>query len=476
MHPAVEDETVPHRQPTLLQALTPLLAMAVLLGVGYGVLRLAAEVLLIAAAVVAGMIARRLGYGYKEMEEGILASMMKGMPAMLIVIVVGALIGSWIACGTIPMLVYYGVQLISPQLFLLTACVVCSIVSVVTGTSYGTVGTLGVALMGVAHGLGVPLGQAAGAIVAGAYFGDKISPFSDTTNLAPVAACANLYDHIRHTLWTTAPAWCIGLAVYLVVGLNSGVGGAVELETTGQLTTDLRAGFTFHWLLLAPPLITLYAAVRRLPVIPGMLASSVTAVVLAMAIQGTGVRAAVASMATGYTAATGNELVDTLLTRGGMASMMHVTLIAFCAFAFGGIMQRAGMLDVLLERLVRFADTTGKLVASTVASAITVAVVTGSSFLSILIPGELFAPAYRRRQLAAKNLSRTTEDSGTVVVPLVPWSIAGVFMAGTLGVDTLAYAPWAIMCYLGFVFALLYGFTGFAIAPRKREDETVPGS
>ena len=464
------------RQPTLLESLTPLLAMAVLLGVGYGVLRLAAEVLLIAAAVVAGLVAWRLGHRYRELEQGIVTSLMKGMPAMLIVIVVGALIGSWIACGTIPMLVYYGVQLISPKLFLLTACVVCSIVSVVTGTSYGTVGTLGVALMGVAHGLGVPLDQAAGAIVAGAYFGDKLSPFSDTTNLAPVAARSNLYDHIRHTLWTTLPAWLVGLVVYFLLGVVSGGSGAVAMGTTSQLMVDLEAAFAFHWVLVLPPLITLFAAVRRLPVIPSMLLSSAAAVALAMTVQGSGVRHAVASMATGYTASTSNELVNTLLTRGGMASMMHVTLIAFCAFAFGGIMQRAGMLDVLLDRLVRLADSTAKLVASTVAAAMTVALVTGSSFLSILIPGELFAPAYRRRGLAAKNLSRTTEDSGTVVVPLVPWSIAGVFMSGTLGVGTLAYAPWAVMCYLGFVFALLYGWTGVGIAARKREDETAPGS
>ena len=181
-------------------------------------------------------------------------------------------------------------------------------------------------------------------------------------------------------------------------------------------------------------------------------------------------------MVTGYEAQTSDALVDKLLTRGGMVSMMHVTLIAFCAFAFGGIIQTTGMLDVLLERLLKIANSTGKLIASTVAAGITTAMMTGSSFLSILIPGELFAPAYKKNNLAAKNLSRTTEDSGTVVVPLIPWSIAGVFMAGTLGVDTLAYAKWAVMCYTGFIFALIYGFTGFTIAPKTREDETTPGS
>ena len=463
-------------QPNVAQSVTPLVAMGVFLGVGYGVLRLPAEVLLIAAAAVAGVIAHRLGYTYKEIENGILVSMMKGMPAMLIVIVVGALIGSWIACGTIPMLIFYGLKLISPALFLVTACVVCSVVSVVTGTSYGTVGTLGVALIGIAQGLNIPLGQAAGAIVAGAYFGDKLSPFSDTTNLAPVAARANLYDHIRHTLWTTTPAWLIGLAVYLVLGLMSSKTGVVSLDVTTSITNAISANFRFHWLLLAPPAITLYAAVRRYPVIPGMLVSSAVAVALALGLQGLDIKTAVSSMATGYTSVTGHQVVDTLLTRGGMVNMMHVTLIAFCAFAFGGIMQAAGMLEVLLERLVSVANTTGKIVASTVIASITTAVVTGSSFLSILIPGELFAPVYRRRDLAAKNLSRTTEDSGTVVVPLVPWSIAGVFMAGTLGVKTLSYAPWAVMCYLGFIFALIFGFTGFAIAPRIADDETVPGS
>jgi len=464
------------RAPTLAQSVAPLLAMAVFLGVGYGYLRLPAEILLIAAAAVAGGIAIRLGYSYRELESGIIASMMKGMPAMLIVIVVGTLIGSWIAAGTIPLLVYYGLQVISPRFFLATACLVASGVSLVTGTSYGAVGTIGVAFIGIAHGLGIPPGQAAGAIIAGAYFGDKMSPFSDTTNLAPIAAQSNLYDHIRHMLWTTVPAWSLGMVVYVFLGISADATMAVSLEKTTQIMETLRSHFVFHWSLLLPPAITLYLAVRKKPIIPGMLLSAATAVVLAITVQGAGLRAAMASMVTGFESNTGHPLVDTLLTRGGMANMMHVTLIAFCAFAFGGITQKAGMLDVLLERLLRVANTTGRLVASVVAGAIATATMTGSSFLSILIPGELFAPAFRKRNLAAKNLSRTLEDSGTVVVPLVPWSIAGVFMAGTLGVDTVAYAPWAVMCYSGFIFALIYGFTGIGIAPRIREDETIPGS
>jgi len=462
--------------PTFTQSLIPLFAIALFLGIGYGVFHLNAEILLIAAAAVAGIIALRLGYTYKEIEGGIIESMAKGMPAMLIVIVVGALIGSWIAAGTIPMLIYYGLQLISPKFFLLTACLVSSVVSLVTGTSYGTVGTIGVAFIGIAGGLSIPLDQAAGAIVAGAYFGDKLSPFSDTTNLAPVAARSNLFDHIRHTLWTTTPAWLLGMLVYFVMGLMSSQDHLTTMERAENIQLVLKSSFQFSWLLLLPMVITLYFAVRKKPVIPGMLLSAAVAVLLAIFIQHLEMATAVGSMVKGFVASTGDSMVDKLLTRGGMVSMMHVTLIAFCAFAFGGIVQKAGMLDVLLMHLLKVANTVGKIIASTVASSIAVAVMTGSSFLSILIPGELFAPAYKKFNLAAKNLSRTTEDSGTVIVPLVPWSIAGVFMAGTLGVSTLAYLPWAIMCYTGFIFALIYGFTGFAIAPRINADETIPGS
>jgi NhaC family Na+:H+ antiporter len=402
--------------------------------------------------------------------------MMKGMPAMLIVIVVGALIGSWIACGTIPLLIYYGLKIISPQYFLVTASLVCSLISLVTGTSYGTIGTVGVAFIGIAHGLNIPLGQTAGAIVAGSYFGDKLSPFSDTTNLAPIATRSNLFDHIKHMLWTTTPAWLIGMVVYLILGMVSHESGNASLEKTDLIMQTIRDNFTFHWILLFPPLITLGSAIMKKPVIPNMLLSSILAVILAMGFQGLDLKTSISSMVTGFTFESGEPLVDTLLTRGGMADMMHVTLIAFCAFTFGGIIQETGMLEVILERLLRIANTAGKIVASSVIASIATAVMTGSSFLSILIPGELFAPAYKKFNMAAKNLSRTTEDSGTVVVPLVPWSIAAVFITGTLGVDTVTYVPWAIMCYTGFIFALIYGFTGFAIAPIKRDDETIPGS
>jgi len=469
------DSTTAKRKPTFFEALLPLIFIALFLGIGYGMFKLNAEILLIAAAFVSGLIALRLGYSWRDLEEGIVISISKAMPAMLIVICVGLLIGSWIACGTIPMLVYYGLKTISPKLFLVTACFVCSVISLVTGTSWGTVGTMGVAFMGIAHGLGIPPGQAAGAIVAGSYFGDKLSPFSDTTNLAPIAARGNLFDHIKHMLWTTTPAWLIGLVVYYFVG-RSHDSGSLKSDQMQLILETIHAHFHFHWLLLLPPILILYFAIRKKPTIPGMIITTLIATILALIFQDIHVKQIASAIAIGYESRTGVASVDNLFSRGGMAGMMHVTLIAFCAFAFAGIVQKAGMLDVILERLLKLARSTGALIAATVGSCIAVALMTGSSFLSILIPGELFAPAFKARGLAAKNLSRTTEDSGTVVVPLIPWSMAGVFMAGTLDVPTSAYAPWAIMCYLGLVFALIYGFTGFAIAPKIRDDETIAGS
>lgn len=463
----------PPRKPTLTEALTPLVLMAILLAVGYGWLGYRIEVVLLGAAAIAGFVALRLGYSWREMEQGIITSLSKAMPAIMILITVGALIATWIAAGTIPMLVYYGLKLISPRLYLVTACIICSIISISTGTSWGTVGTVGIALIGVAQGLGIPMGAAAGAVVAGAYFGDKLSPFSDTTNLAPVIARANLFDHIRWMLWTTAPAWTLGLLVYLIAGLGISTDAVVDVSTLEQ---GLRQAFRFNLILLIPLAVILWFAIRKRPTLPGILLASLVATFIAVLVQGEPLGEVLEAAVLGFKPDTGVAELDGLLARGGMMAMMDVTLIVFCAFGFAGIMSRCGLLDRILEALMTHIKGTFGLIASTVATGITTALVTGSSYLSIIIPGELFSEAFRSRELAAKNLSRTTEDSGTVIVPLIPWSAAGVFMAATLGVPTLQYLPWAVMNYTGFFFALICGATGIGIAPRIREDETLPGS
>ncbi|HZX11410.1 MAG TPA: Na+/H+ antiporter NhaC family protein, partial [Acidobacteriota bacterium] len=264
-----ENKKTPDK-PRFIIALIPLISMGILLGVGYGIYQIRPQVLLVAAAFLTGCLGFFLKFKWSDMEKGIVNGIHKAMPAILIMLCVGILVGSWIASGTIPMVIYYGLKLISPQFFLVTACFICSLTSLATGTSWGTIGTLGVAFIGIAMGLGIPLGQAGGAIVAGAYFGDKMSPFSDVTNLAPVAAGSNLFDHIKHMLWSATPAWLVGLFIYLLIGLKYGA-SEVESESMKIITQTLKENFNFNILLLLPMVIVFYFAATKKPTIPGML-------------------------------------------------------------------------------------------------------------------------------------------------------------------------------------------------------------
>jgi len=463
------------KTPGLGVALIPLIAMGLLLGIGYGIYHIRPQVLLVAAAFITGCLGFFLRFSWQDMERGIVDSIHKAMPAILIMLCVGILIGSWIAAGTIPMVIYYGLKLISPKYFLVTACFVCSLTSLATGTSWGTIGTLGVAFIGIAMGLGIPLGPAAGAIVAGAYFGDKMSPFSDVTNLAPVAAGSNLFDHIKHMLWSATPAWLLGLVIYFFIGLGYS-SEKVESETMTLILKTLKSHFHFNLLLLLPMVVVFYFAATKKPTIPGMLISSLLAGVLAVIFQKASIPEVAAAMNTGYQANTGVKAVDELISRGGMMSMMETQLVAFTAFSFGGIMQKTGLLSVILDRVMKFANKVWSIVLTTIASAIVTAMVTGSSYLSMIIPGELLAPIYREKKLAAKNLSRIIEESGAIIVPLIPWSMAGVYITGTIGVPTFSYLPWAFMNYFAVIILAIFGFTGFTMAPRIREDETQIGS
>ncbi|MGC9363444.1 MAG: Na+/H+ antiporter NhaC [Fidelibacterota bacterium] len=462
-------------EPTIIVALIPILAMALLLIVGYGIYKIKPQVLLVCAAVISGCVALYLGLSWQEMQDGIVESIHKALPALLIMICVGILIGSWLCSGTIQLIIYYGLKLISPKFFLVTACIVCSVSSIATGTSWGTIGTLGVAFIGIAMAQGIPLGAAAGAIVAGAYFGDKMSPFSDVTNLAPVAAGSNLFDHIKHMIWSAGPAWLIGLVFYFFIGLKYQP-DTVESANITLIMTTLRNGFQFNILLLLPIIIVFYCAFTKKPVIPGMLLSSFIAVFLSIIFQHESIAVISKALNSGYPAHTGVPLVDNLLSRGGMMSMMETQLVAFTAFAFGGIMQKTGLLNALLDRVMKFADKVWSLVATTIITSLATALVTGSSYLSMIIPGELLAPIYKKKNLAAKNLSRIIQESGAIIVPLIPWSMAGVYITGTIGVSTFAYLPYAFMNYISVVILMVFGITTITMAPKINDDETIPGS
>lgn len=480
MYMSKEKKVHVKRKPTFLEALIPIIAMLVILTLGKGVFGLSTEPLLILVAGIAALVAFRVGCTWDEMMDEICQKIAKGMPAILILIVVGALVGTWMTSGTIPMMIYYGVQIISPSWMLITSFLITAIVSIATGTSWGSVATMGVALMGIASALGVSLPATAGAVIAGSYFGDKISPLSDTTNLAPIAAGSTLYEHIGHMFWTTVPAAAVSLVVYGIVGLNADVSAGVESEAVTTLMTQLDSMYSWNILLILPVLIVLAGSLMKKPTIPVMLLSSLVAGVEGFFFQGIGVKDILTSTVggfnismihrAGFDPANAAESVTKLLNRGGMNSIMGTTLLVFCAFCFAGIMSRAGCLDVILKKILSVTKSTGSLILATVSSCIVMALTTGNSYLSILIPGEMFRDAYAERGLKAKNLSRTLEDAGTVFVPLVPWSAAGAYMVSCLGVETLAYAPWAILCYMGFVFAIFYGFTGIGIAKMTPEE------
>ena len=468
------------RMPTILEALIPVVAMLLVLFIGKGVLGFSTEPLLIIVACVAAFIAWRVGCTWDDMLDEISQKIAKGMPAILILITVGAMVGTWMASGTIPMMIYYGVQIVSPKWLLVTAFLITSLVSVATGTSWGSVATMGVALMGIASALGVNPAATAGAVIAGSYFGDKISPLSDTTNLAPLAAGSNLYEHIGHMFWTTVPATIVSLVVYAIVGLNANTAAGATSEAVTNMMAQLDQMYDWNILILLPVILVLAGSLLKLPTIPVMILSTVVAGVEGIFMQGISLGNVLTSTVSGFNvtmitrpgfdAANAAFEVTKLLNRGGMNGIMSTTLLVFCAFCFAGIMSRAGCLEVVLKAILSVAKTTGSLVLATVISCITMALTTGNSYLSILIPGEMFRDAYKERGLHPKNLSRTLEDAGTVFVPLVPWSAAGAYMAATLGVETLDYLPWAILCYIGFIFAIIYGYTGIGIAKLPKEE------
>ena len=409
------------------------------------------------------------------MLEGMVEKVTASFGSILVMICVGAMIASWIFSGTIPMLIYYGIKLIDPRFLFVTGFLVCAIISTFTGTSFGSAGTAGVAVMGVAIGTGAPLPIAAGAVISGAVFGDKLSPFSDTTMLAPVAAGCDLYDHIKHMIYTTGSATILSLVVYFIAGFTLPKESMASPELVQQMLSTLDTMFHFNPILLLPPVIVLAGAFFRKPTVPCMLLASVLGILLGMIFQGFSFATGMTAFYSGFNVSMTNfqgdviPQINTLLNRGGLMGMMSTILLIFCAFAFGGIYSKSGCVSVILEKLMNGIRSVGSLITSTVAATIFMSLVTGSSYLAILVPGEMFSPAFDQFGLHRKNLSRTLEDAGTCVVPLVPWAVAGTYMANTLGVSTIQYLPWSVLCYSSFVFAIIFGFTGLTI---KKADGT----
>lgn len=457
------DDTSPHaRPPSLGIALVSLLSLVVGIGISIAFFGLSPHLPMLFGVAVASIVALSCGYSWETIQRGMVRGITHALPSIIILLLVGILIGLWILGGVVPTLVYYGLMVFSPGIYLFACAVICAIASTATGTSWGTTGTIGVALMGVGAGLGIPLPMVAGAVLSGAYFGDKLSPLSDTTNMAPAMVGVDLYTHIRHMLSTTAVSFGIALVAYLAIG-QLYVPQTADTLRVDAIQSMLQEQFTIHPALLIPPLLVMALSFRKIPAIPGIAVGAVAGLVCAIAVQGADYPTSMNAAMSGYEATTGNEDVDALLSRGGLESMTYTISLIIIAMMFGGVMQGTGQIQVIAAAILRLARSTGSLILTTALTAVGSNVLLCDQYMSLVLTGRMYAPAYRERGLAPENLSRVTEDAGTVFDPLVPWGSGGAYQTATLGVPTLVYWPFAIFCWVSPLVTILFGYMGWTI-------------
>jgi Na+:H+ antiporter, NhaC family len=488
--PPTMDSPTP-RQPSLLQSLIPVVFLIGMLAASVYLFGDDSsggpnQIALILSAAVGILIGIANGYDWKSLERGIVHGISLAMGAILILLMVGALIGSWILSGVVPTMIYYGLALLTPSVFYAAACVICAIVSLATGSSWTTAGTVGVALVGIAAAQDLNLGMAAGAIISGAYFGDKMSPLSDTTNLAPAMAGTDLFTHIRHMTWTTVPSLAIALVLFAIIGMRGTA--PTDTATVEGIRNAITAAFVVGPHLLIPMVVVLGLVIARMPALPALLIGALTGCLFAILFQQEAVlgyvddpalpafvallKGAWISLFDGFQLQSGNAALDELLSRGGMSGMLSTVWLILSAMMFGAVMETTGMLQRIAASILTAVRGTGSLITATLATAIGMNIVASDQYIAIVLPGRMFRAEYARRGLAPKNLSRALEGSGTVTSPLVPWNTCGAFMAQTLGVATFAYLPFAFFNLLVPIVNAIYGFTGFTLERTDAPAET----
>ncbi len=465
---------------TLFEALLPVVLLVTLLASSVAIFGEDSsygpnQIALLLSAAFAGLLALRRGIGWRALQDGIVQAIVIALPAMLILLMVGALIGAWILSGTVPYLILLGTNLLSPQWFYPAVCLICALVSLSIGSSWTTAGTIGVALIGAGQAMDLSPAVTAGAIISGAYFGDKMSPLSDTTNLAAAVSRADLFEHIRHMLYTALPAGITALVLFTLIGRSS-----IEADSGLQemLTRELGAEFHLSLLTLLPLAVLVILSARRYPPLPVLALGAVLGAMLAVFLQFDaavalapegmhGVAAALAgawiALFDGYKSTTDAASVSSLLDRGGMSSMLNTIWLILCAMTFGGVMERSGLLHRLLEGLLTFVRGTTSLIMTTLGTSFLGNVLAADQYMAIAIPGRLFEKAYQDRGLSPLNLSRSLEDGGTLTSVLIPWNTCGAYMAATLGVATFAYLPFAFFNLAAVGFALIWATFGVGL-------------
>ncbi len=458
------------RDPYVWEAIISILALIVPISFAIVKYEADAQIPILIGVLVAALMGMRAGYQWKEIESGMLDGIANALQAIVILAIIGILIGVWILSGVVPTLLYYGLKILHPNIFLPAAVIICSIASLATGTSWGTTGTIGIALIGIGAGLGFPLPMVAGAVLSGAYFGDKMSPLSDTTNLAPAMVGTDLYTHIKHMAYTTGVSYGLTLVIEFVLSFIYG-GGRVDTESINLILNGIDAQFSVNPLLLLPAVVIMVLAYKKIPAIPGITMGILAAAALGIIFQGNNFGDILSASFAGYTSNSGVEAVDNLLTKGGFESMLYTISIVLCAMMFGGIMERTNQLRVVVNVILKKAQSTGSLITATVLTAIAANLILCDQYMSIVMTGKMYAQSFRDRGLHPKNLSRVVEDSATVTANLVPWNTGGAYQTATLGVPTIAYLPWNFFCWLSPLVTMTYGWLGITIAPIDDESD-----
>ncbi|MCT2589632.1 Na+/H+ antiporter NhaC [Streptomyces sp. N2-109] len=447
--------------PRLAVALIPVvITLAIFVG-GIGIMEFPAELMLIFAAIVFTVFAAWQGVGLDQVLTDMGEKIKRALPGILILLSIGILIGTWMIAGTVPLMVNYGLELINPSYLYVLSFIVTAVVATFTGTSWGAGGTIGVALIGVASTMDVSLAITAGAVVSGAYFGDKLSPLSDTTNMSSLAAGANIYEHIRHMLYTALPSSVLAIVVFLLAGLSIDA-GSVDLHVIDRTIDEVQGHFTLNPVLLLPPAVVLVGSIMRKPPLIVLFVSSVTAGVLAVLVQGFSIAdtfdAAVSGFTTDMLSSDVSAPLTELLNRGGLYSMYSSAFFVFCAFFFAAAMENSGVLRLLLNKLIDKLRSTGSLITATLLSGFTVINGTSNALVTYFLINDLYGEAFKKRNLHPTNLSRSMEDSVTLTEVLMPWTVSGAFFASTLGVANFDFLPWAVFCWSGILFSALLAY------------------
>ena len=485
--------TYKYNKPTISQALIPIIFLVIALFInvrifGSDALEGSNQVVLIVSAGVAALVGLKIGYKWEELQQGIVKSISSAMASIIILILIGALAGTWLLSGIVPAMIYYGLQILNPTIFLFAACIVCSIVSVATGSSWTTAATVGIALIGIGKALGLQEGMIAGAVLSGAYFGDKMSPLSDTTNLAPAMAGTDLFTHIRYMGYTTIPSISIALVLFLILGFTaSGSGQAVDTQV---ILDTISSKFNINGWLFLVPIAVVAMIVKKMPAIPAILIGALLGAVFALIFQPGLVRSVsgmeggswqvtfvgiMKSMYGKISIVTGHEMVDELLTSGGMRGILKTVFLIIAAMIFGGVMEASGLLKRIAEGVISLVNSTGSLIASTVGTCLFFNLTASDQYLAIVVPGRMYSDIYKKKGLAPENLSRTLEDSGTVTSVLVPWNTCGAYHSGVLGVSTFVYLPFAFFNIISPIMTIVFAYLNIKVRKRSPEmaEETV---